>query len=197
MLEFQITGERLWTRMERAVEQVNERLRKTVGILEAARVPYAIVGGHAVRAWVAQVDRAAVRTTVDVDILVHPDDYPALHDAMLAAGFHHRLTTGLNMFVEEPNASAREAVHVVLAGEMVRPDDLEPNPDVHPVTRADDFQTITLERLVRMKLNSFRDKDRVHIRDMISVGLVDEGWPARFPAPLGERLQRLLDDPLG
>ncbi len=36
------------------MEKVNERLRKTVGILEAAGVPYAVIGGQAVRAWVAQ-----------------------------------------------------------------------------------------------------------------------------------------------
>ena len=27
-----------------------------------------------------------------------------------------------------------------------------------------------------MKLTSFRDKDRTHLRDLISVGLVDESW---------------------
>ncbi len=42
-----------------------------------------------------------------------------------------------------------------------------------------------------------RDKDRTHLRDMIGVGFLDAAWPARFPAPLGDRLQRLLDDPNG
>lgn len=74
MVEFKITGKELWNRMERAVEKVNERLRKTVGILESAKVPYAVIGGHAVRAWVAQVDEAALRTTQGVDILVRPSD---------------------------------------------------------------------------------------------------------------------------
>jgi hypothetical protein len=48
-----------------------------------------------------------------------------------------------------------------------------------------------------MKLTSYRLKDRVHILDMIGVGLLDATWPARLPAPLGDRLQRLLDDPNG
>ncbi|MCU0711251.1 MAG: hypothetical protein MUC43_04270 [Pirellula sp.] len=69
-MEFTIVGDELWDRMERAVEKVNERLRKTVRILEDAKIPYAVIGGHAVRAWVAQVDTAALRTTRDVDILV-------------------------------------------------------------------------------------------------------------------------------
>ena len=197
MIEFRYTGEELWNRMERAVERVNERLRKTVAILEDAKVPYAVVGGHAVRAWVAQVDEAAVRTTRDVDILVRPHDLPHLVKAMTRAGFHHRETAGLNMFVEDPDGSARDAVHVVLTGEIVKPDDFDPNPDIEPMTRANNFQTITLEALVRMKLNSHRDKDRVHVRDMISVGLVDETWLVRYPDPIRNRLKDLLDDPNG
>jgi hypothetical protein len=87
MVEFKITGEALWERMERAVEKVNERLRRTVQILEDARIPYAIVGGHAVRAWVAQVDEGALRTTKDVDVLLRCDDLPAMIEAMTRSGF--------------------------------------------------------------------------------------------------------------
>jgi len=154
MIEFPFKGEELWNRMERAVERVNERLRKTVTILENAKVPYAVVGGHAVRAWVAQVDEAAVRTTRDVDTLVRPHDLPHLVQAMTEAGFHHRENAGLNMFVEDPDGSARDAANVVLTGEIVKPNDFDPNPDIEPMTRANNFQTITLEALVRMKLNS-------------------------------------------
>jgi thiamine pyrophosphate-dependent acetolactate synthase large subunit-like protein len=195
MVEFSITGDELWARMERAVEKVNERLRKTVRILEKAKVPYAVIGGHAVRAWVAQVDEAAQRTTQDVDILVRPGDFRALADAMTAAGFHHRNTSGLDMFVEHPDASARDAVHVLLVGNVERGG--EPNPDIEPAARANDFQTVALETLVRMKLNAFRDKDRVHLRDMISLGMIDESWLSRYPKPLRERLLQLLNDPDG
>ena len=119
MIEFKITGDQLWNRMERAVEKVNERLRKTVRILDAAEIAYAVVGGHAVRAWVAQVDEAAVRTTRDVDILIRDGDFAAVKAAMTDAGFHFRETAGLRMFVEDPDASARDAVHIVVSGEMM------------------------------------------------------------------------------
>ncbi len=195
MTEFTITGEELWARMERAVEMVNERLRKTVHILENAKVPYAVIGGHAVRAWVAQVDEAAQRTTRDVDILVRPVDLPALISAMCAAGFHHRNTSGLDRFVEHPDASARDAVHVLLVGNIERGG--EPNPDIEPSAKANGFQTVALHTLVRMKLNAFRDKDRVHLRDMISLGMIDESWLGRFPEQLRLRLEQLLNDPEG
>lgn len=48
-----------------------------------------------------------------------------------------------------------------------------------------------------MKLTSFRDKDRMHLRDMIDVELLDESWCGRLPAELAARLQELIDDPNG
>jgi len=195
VVDFTITGDELWARMERAVEKVNERLRKTVNILEAAKVPYAVIGGHAVRAWVAQVDEAALRTTQDVNILVRPGDLASLIAAMIAAGYYHRNTSGLDMFVEHPEASARDAVHVLLVGNVERGG--EPNPDIEPATRANNFRTISLETLVRMKLNAFRRKDQVHLLDMISLGMIDESWLNRYPEPLRLRLQELLNDPDG
>ncbi|MCY3007313.1 MAG: hypothetical protein NTV29_15225 [Planctomycetota bacterium] len=196
MVEFKIVGEELWARMERAVEKVNERLRKTVRILEDAKVSYAVVGGHAVRAWVAQVDEAALRTTQDVNILVRPNDFPAMKDAMTAAGFHHRKTLARDMFVEHPDASARDAVHVVLVGRIERAGD-KPNPDIEPLSRSNDFQTVQLETLVFMKLNANRRKDQVHLLDLVSLGLIDQTWTERFPEPLRSRLIDLLNDPDG
>jgi hypothetical protein len=193
MVEFTITGEALWERMERAVEKVNERLRRTVRILEEARIPYAVVGGHAVRAWVAQVDEAALRTTQDVDILVRAADFSAMDSAMRAAGFHHRQTEGLDMYIEDPDASARNAVYILICGRVFR--GAEPYPDIEPATRASDFQTIPLETLVRMKLSAFRLKDRVHLLDMISLGMIDAPWLDRYPEVLRVRLQELLDNP--
>lgn len=56
MVSFHITGDELWKRMNRAVEKIQERLEKTVATLTAAQIPYAVIGDHAVRAWVAQAD---------------------------------------------------------------------------------------------------------------------------------------------
>ncbi len=195
MIKFQYGGDELYARMERAVEKVNQRLRKTVQVLEGANVLYAVIGGHAVRAWVAQVDEAAVRTTRDVDILIRPEDLPAAIAAMTEAGFFYRQTAGLDMFVEDPDASARDAVHVLLSGRIEKAG--EPNPDVEPSTTANDFRTVPLQTLVRMKLNAFRRKDQVHLLDMISLEMIDESWPNRYPKELADRLKMLLDDPDG
>ena len=58
-------------------------------------------------------------------------------------------------------------------------------------------RVLSLEALLRMKLTSFRDKDRTHVRDFIAVGLVDASWCARLPDDLAKRLQSLLDNPDG
>ena len=190
-----LVGESLWTRIGESMDRVEERLMKVVQVLESSGVPYAVVGGNAVRIWVAQVDKTAVRATNNVDILIRQHDLEIVKQAMHQHGFHYRHTAGLDMFVEDENESARHAVHVVLANQMVRPDDYEPNPDVEPNEYGEGVRTLPLERLVRMKLNSFRLKDRVHLLDMIHIGLIDSTWPTKFPSPLGERLKHLVENP--
>jgi Uncharacterised nucleotidyltransferase len=196
-ITFHLTGEALWRRMERAVEKIQERLERTATTLEQAGIPYAIIGGHAVRAWVAQADEAAVRTTRDVDILLRRADFPRAIEAMERAGFIYRHVKSIGMFLDGPGTKARDAVHVLFAGEKVRPDDAVAAPDVDEFERIDKHNVVRLESLVRMKLTSFRDKDRMHLRDMLDVELIDESWRARLPAELAARLQELLDDPNG
>lgn len=197
MATFHLTGEALWNRMNRAVEKIQERLERTATILEAAGIPYAIIGGNAVRAWVAQMDEAAVRTTRDVDILLRRADFPRAIVAMEAAGFIYRHAASIDMFLDGPGTKDRDAVHVLFAGEKVRPEDVVPTPDVEDAIEINTHRFIQLESLVRMKLTSFRDKDRMHLRDMNDVELIDDTWPARYPPELAARLQEILDTPNG
>ena len=181
--------------MINAVEKVRQRLERVVAVLEQASIPYAVVGGNAVAAWVSRVDEAAVRNTRDVDILLRRADLPATQAALSAVGFVFRHVKGIDMFLDGPDAKARDAVHLVFAGERVRPESLEPAPDVSDSEHAGSFRLVTLEALVRMKLTAFRDKDRTHLRDLIEVGLLDGELLARLPATLRPRLQELLDHP--
>lgn len=190
-----------WNRMIRAVEKVRERLLRAAAALDRAGVPYAVAGGNAVAAWVSRVDEAAVRNTRDVDILLRRSDLPAAQAALADAGFIYRRVSalgqpgGLDVFLDGPDASVRDAIHVVLAGEKVRPDNLLPAPDITEAEDADQFRLVSLPALVRMKLTSFRDKDRTHLRDLIELGLVDGNWVAQMPAELQPRLRELLDNP--
>lgn len=180
-----------------AVELVRRRLLKASAALGSAGIDYAVVGGNAIAAWVATVDRAAVRNTQDVDIMIRRQDLDAASKALEGAGFVHRHARGLDLFLDGPDAGPREAVHLVFAGELVKPGEPASNPDVVPFTDMGAFRVLNLESLVQIKLTAFRDKDRTHLRDLIEVGLVDQSWTDRLPPALAERLQGILDTPDG
>jgi hypothetical protein len=183
--------------MVQAVERVRQRLLRAAAALESAGILYAVAGGNAVAAWVATVDPSAVRNTQDVDILLRRADLDPARKALESAGFVYRHVSGIDMFLDGPDARARDAVHIVLAGEKVRPEYATAAPDVSEAAKPDQFRVIALESLVRMKLTSFRDKDRTHLRDMLDVGLIDQSWVKRFPPELASRLQQLIDSPEG
>ena len=107
-----------------AVERVRERLFRAARALDAAGLPYAVAGGNAVAVWVSRVDEAAVRVTPDVDILVRREDLTAASEALAAVGFVPGQVNGIGLFLDGVGAKARDAVHVLFAGEKVRPDDL-------------------------------------------------------------------------
>ncbi|MGL4512345.1 MAG: hypothetical protein ACRCT8_04585 [Lacipirellulaceae bacterium] len=190
-------GEELLDRMMNAVEKVRERLRRSTKALEAAGVPYAVIGGNAVAAWVSTVDPGAARNTVDVDLMVRREDFPAVKAALEGAGFVHYELMDVPMFLDGPEGRPRDAVHLLYAGEKVKATYAAAAPDIAQRVRRPEFQLVGLEALVTMKLTSFRDKDRTHLRDMISVGLIDERWVTTFTPELADRLQELLDDPDG
>lgn len=184
-------------RMVRAVEKVRIRLLRTAKALDEAGIPYAVIGGNAVAAWVSRIDEAAVRNTQDVNILIQRSDLERVKHALEAAGFVFRRSVGIDFFLDGPDSKFRDAVHLLISGEKVREEYDTPAPSVFDSERGQDFQVIKLQSLIEMKLNSYRDKDRTHLRDMIEVGLIDATWPSRFPSSLAERLQALIDDPNG
>jgi hypothetical protein len=180
-----------------AAEQVRRRLLRACASLRGAGLAHAVAGGNAVAAWVATVDEAAVRNTQDVAILIRRSDLPAARAALESAGFHHRRGASLDLFLDSPDASPRQAVHLVYADEIIKPGEAAPSPGVEESTDLGAFRVINLDALVRIKLTAFRDKDRTHLRDLLEVGLIDQSWTARLAAPLAERLQALLDTPDG
>lgn len=179
-----------------AVEKVRLRLLRATRVLEAAGISYAVAGGNAVAAWVTRADVAAVRNTQDVDILLRRADLPAAQIALERDGFVYRHVAGMDMFLDENN-KARAAVHIIFAGEKVRPHEALPNPDVTEIEQADDYKILDLQALVQIKLTAFRIKDRMHLIDLLDVGLIDASWVSRYPPELAERLQGLIDDPDG
>lgn len=192
-----LAGDDVLQTMVRAVEKVRDRMHRAATALEGAGIPYAVIGGNAVAIHVGRVDESAVRNTQDVDILLRREDLEAAKAALSAAGFVFQHVKGIDMFLDGPKAKARDAVRVIYAGERVRDGDPEPAPEVGESEATPAVRVAALEPLLKMKLTSFRLKDRVHILDMIDVGIIDESWLPRLPAELSARLKELLDNPEG
>ena len=186
-----------WQRLIEAVQAVRDRALRATAALEKSGIPYAVAGGNAVAAWVSRVDRAAVRNTQDVDILVRRADLDRVTAALEAAGFVRAAVMDVVCFLDGPQGSPRDAVHLLFANEKVRDTYLLPTADVTERVEADDYAIVDLDALVRMKLNSFQRKDQVHLLDLISLGLIDVSWLPRLVPEHATRLQQLLDDPDG
>src|SRR5437588_7367394 len=91
-----------WEKALMAAEKVKERLRRATRALDAAGVPYAVVGGNAVAEWVGRVDDEAVRNTRDVDLLIRRADFAAARAALEAAGFVYHDLLDVEVFVDGP-----------------------------------------------------------------------------------------------
>ena len=187
----------VFERMFRAVELVKQRLDRTCTALRNAGVPYAVIGGNAVAAWVATIDDGAVRNTRDVDILLREQDLDLATIAMESAGFVRDSVMNVTVFLDGPNGKPSQGIHVLFAERKVRDEYATATPSIDQAVDIEGRSIVELDALVEMKLNSFRDKDRTHLRDMIQIGLIDSTWPERFAKNLGDRLQELLDDPEG
>lgn len=183
----------IWEKYVMALDEVTDRLHRITRVLEEAGVPYALVGGQAVALWVATRDPAAVRTTKDVDILLRREDLPRARAAALAAEMNYFEVMGVGMFLERGDPNPRKGVHLVWAGEKVRPENPLAAPSIEERhTLEPGKQVVTLAGLVRMKLQANRDQDRVHLRDLIEVGLVGRDLVAGLPPELASRLETLL-----
>jgi hypothetical protein len=190
-------GFNVWQRMEDSVLNVRRRLERASAALVAAGVPFAVVGGNAVAAWVATVDEGAVRATRDVDLMIRRPDLERMREVLEGAGFVYSHVARMDLFLDHADARATDAIHLVFAGEVVSADNPVANPDIEGAVMLNGSPTIALQSLVEMKLTAWRRKDQVHLVDMIQLRLLDESWLDRVPAALRGRLQELLDDPEG
>jgi hypothetical protein len=161
------------TAYDRHVEQLFDVVHRVTAALRAAGIEHRVVDGLAVFLHVSQRDPLAARMTRDIDLAVHRSDLARVSEAVRAYGFAFRHTAGIDMLVDASAPSARSAVHLVCIGEKVQPEYVEPVPELtQSVETEEGILLAPVADLVRMKLTSYRLKDRVHIQDMDAVGLI-------------------------
>jgi hypothetical protein len=177
------------TFFEDKVERISDVARQTGNALESAGVLYRVVGGFAVFTYVDQIDPLKARLTRDVDMMVNRGDLDRIIEAVKAFGFDYRHAAGVDMLLDTSAPKARNEIHLIFAHEKVRPEYVEAAPGFHEANRsAAGVLLATVRDLVLMKLTSFRMKDRVHVQDMDSVGLITPEIEASLPEILRARL---------
>jgi hypothetical protein len=173
------------------VQQLFERMRRFHAAMDAAGLSYRIIGGIAAFFHVYDREPDQARSTRDVDAAVARADLPRIIAAAEKGGFRYRHARGIDMLVDADQPSARSAVHLIFIGEKVRPDDLAEIPASDPVRTKEGIWICPVDDLVRMKLTSFRLKDKVHIQDLDGVGLITPEIEQALPDALRQRLHEV------
>jgi hypothetical protein len=188
-------GESINLMFEERLFGLIEILHRVADMFTADHIPYELIGGMAVAVQMEQVDRDAVMLTRDVDVMIHRSDLKRVKEGATRHGFHFRHTAGLDMLLYGEEKKAVKGVHLVFSGESVKANQA-PNPPIAPERikiYGKEVSVVPLVDLVRMKLNAFRDKDRVHVRAMDEVGLITPEIEGKLPAELRSRLQHVRE----
>ena len=167
-------------------------LQKLSEPLENAGVPHELVGGLAVFLHVENADSTHSSLTRDIDLMIRREDLGGVITVAETHGFRFRHAAGIDMLLYGDTTSARNAIHLLFAGEKVKASQTEPNPPLNPRRlglHGQEFWVIPIADLVTMKLSSYRDKDRVHVRGMDAAGLITPEVEAALSEELKARLR--------
>lgn len=176
------------TIFEGAVERILDVSKRFGEALDQAGIAYRVVGGLAVFLHVDPIDPLSARLTKDVDVGLFRRDLDRVQKAVEPFGFTFRHVAGVDIFLDAQHPGARGAVHVVFLNEKVRANYVEAVPASEPARTKEGILIAPVVDLVHMKLTSFRLKDKVHIQDMDSVGLITPEIEATLSPVLAERL---------
>ena len=180
------------TFFENKVDQLFEVAGRLAKALSQAGIEYRVVGGFAAYMHVNEVEPMAARLTRDIDVAIDRADLDAIIEATRPYGFRYRHAAGVDMLVDAEAPKAHSAIHLLFVREKVRKEYEEAVPGFSPAVQYENgISIIPVADLVKMKLTSFRLKDRVHIQDLDSVGLITPQIEAELSPPLKARLQEV------
>jgi hypothetical protein len=172
----------LFQAYDKHLEQLSAVAERVCRVLSEAGIEYRIVGGLAVLFHVESRDPLAARLTKDVDLAVARADLPRITEAVRSLGLEYRHVAGVDMFVDAKAPKTQSGVHLVFVQKKFFSE---------PTVNDAGILLVSPAELVRMKLISFRQRDKTHIIDMDSVGLITPEIEAGLSEPLRDRLQRV------
>ena len=181
------------TFFEERVKQLFDLAETIDRAFAAAGIEYRVVGGLAAYLYVEAREPDAGRLTKDIDIVVRRADLSRIAEAVGPFGLELRHVAGVDMLVQRGAPSARRAVHLVFAGERVRPEYVEPAPELGGTQRLQGVPLVPVADLVKMKLTSFRLRDQMHLKDLDEAGLIVRDVEDALPDVLRERLRQVRE----
>ena len=123
--------------------------------------------------------------------MVRRVDLPRIREAVQPYGLVYRHVAGLDMLEEAANPKAKTAIHLVMAGERVRPESVEPTPDLGTGEIIMGARITSIDHLLKMKLTRFRLKDQVHVQDLDGAGLITKSMEEALSPILRQRLAQV------
>jgi hypothetical protein len=171
-------------------------LHRITGALSAAQIPHELIGELAVLIHVEEANPEHATLTRDVDLMVRRADLDRIKDAAANSGFRFRHAAGVDMLIHGGAESTKNAVHLIFCDEKVRPEYSLPAPSIAPEKKhihGDEVLVIPVAELVVMKLTSFHDKDRVHVRSLDACNLITPEVEAKLTPELRQRLRHVRE----
>jgi hypothetical protein len=189
-------GEAVNTLFEERLFELVGVLHKITDALLESHIPHEVIGGLAVLIHVEEANPEYTSLTRDVDLMVQRSDLDRIKSAVAKYGFRFRHVAGGDMLIYGETDSAKNAVHLIFSGEKVRPSYLSPAPPIDPERKrihGKEVMVIPVAGLVKMKLTSNRDKDRVHIRSLDAAGLISHRVETQLTPELQSRLKNIRE----
>jgi len=137
-----------------------ETLRNLEHRLREASIDYAVIGGLALNVYTYQ------RQTVDVDVVVTKAGYETFRKQWVGAAY--KPVTGASRRVVDPNAEV--TIDFFIAGELAGRRSKNPSvrfPDPAEAETHEDLRTVSLPRLLELKLVTWRFKDWGDVVELI------------------------------
>lgn len=159
--------------------------------LDRAGVEYAVIGAHAVNAWVEP------RFTGDFDITVQADidAFARLEQALAAEGYERAATQGGELssgpdFVRFTSSDGSIDLEVQVAKTQFQREAIE------RARKPDELRVATPEDLIVMKLIAYRPKDRADLAGLVMLPDIDWDYVERWSNEwqVGERLRKVREE---
>lgn len=176
---------------ERLFERVGI-LHRIAGALSGAGIAYEVIGGMVVLIHVEEANPEHSTLTRDVDLLVNRADLERVKEVAVRAGFSFRHAADVDMLIQAGAENTKNAIHLIFSCEKLRPIYVTTTPTIRPeqkCVQGREVMVVPVADLLAMKLTSFRDQDRVHVRCMDSAGLITTEVGLQLLPVLAERLE--------